>query len=77
MSVTVELPAEVLARLEAEAARRGVPIEILIAETLERDFPARASGATGAPGFVSLGTSRTGRSARDADEMLAEGFGRD
>lgn len=77
MSVTVDLPADVLARLEAEAARRGVPIEVLIAETLERDFPARIPGATGTPGFVSLGASRAGRGARDADEMLAEGFGLD
>jgi hypothetical protein len=77
MPVTVDLPADVLARLEAEATRRGVPIEVLIAETLERDFPARTSGATGTPGFVSLGASRSGRSARDADQMLAEGFGRD
>jgi hypothetical protein len=40
VSVTVDLPDDVLRRLQAEAARRGVPVESLIAETLERDFPA-------------------------------------
>lgn len=45
MSVTVDLSDEVLRRLEAEAARRGVAVESLIAETLERDFPAEASAS--------------------------------
>ena len=71
------LSAEVVARLEAEAARRGVPMESLISETLERDFPAHGSRGTNRKlGFVGMGTSRTGRTAREADDML-EGFGRD
>ncbi len=45
MSVIVDLPDEVLRRLETEAARRGVPVESLIAKTLERDFPAEAIGS--------------------------------
>ena len=78
MSVTVELSAEVLARLEAEAARRGVPMESLISESLERNFPAHGSQDTKRKlGFVGMGTSRTGRTERETDEMLAEGFGRD
>lgn len=32
MNVTIELPAEAKARLEAEAARRGVTLDQLIAE---------------------------------------------
>ena len=44
MSVIVDLPDEVLRRLETKAARHGVPVESLIAETLERDFPAEAVG---------------------------------
>jgi hypothetical protein len=36
MSVTVELPAEALRRLEAEAARRGVSIDHVIAELAAR-----------------------------------------
>ena len=45
MSVTVDLPDEVLRRLEAEAARRGVAVKSLITETLERDFPAEVGGS--------------------------------
>ena len=36
MSVTVELPAEALRRLEAEATRRGVSIDDIIAELAVR-----------------------------------------
>ena len=36
MSVTVELPAEALRRLEAEAARRGISIDDVIAELASR-----------------------------------------
>jgi diacylglycerol kinase family enzyme len=35
MSVTVDLPSATLRRLEAEAARRGVRIEVVIAELAE------------------------------------------
>ena len=53
-------------------------MESLISETLERDFPAHGSQDVKRKlGFVGMGTSRTGRTAREADDMLAEGFGRD
>ncbi len=53
-------------------------MESLISETLERDFPAHGQQGTKRKlGFVGMGTSRTGRTAREADDMLAEGFGRD
>lgn len=42
MSVTVDLPAEALARLHAEAARRGVSIDHVIAELAHR-LPAGAT----------------------------------
>ena len=42
MSVTIELPADVLARLEAEAARRGVGIDAVVAELVD----ALCGGAT-------------------------------
>ena len=57
MSVNVELPDDVLRRLEAEAARRGVAIESLIADTLERDFPADAP-ASSKPSFIGLAEAR-------------------
>lgn len=78
--MTVELPAEALARLEAEAARRGVGIETVIAE-LAQSLPAGDTGE--APvrrrklAIAGIGASggNSGRAA-DADELLADGFGR-
>ena len=74
---TIELPAAVLARFEAEAARRGVTVDTLLtslAAGLPESFDPEAT--TGLPGFVALGASTSGLRARDADEMLADGFGR-
>lgn len=72
---TVELSPEVVARFEAEAARRGVSVtELLAALADELPGTERTTGAR--PGFVGLGASTSGRTARDADELLAEGFGR-
>ena len=66
MSITVE---ELAGRLNAEAARRGVSVDTLLDELADKLPPQRQLG------FVSLGASSTGRTAREADEMLAEGFG--
>lgn len=77
MTVTIELSAEVQARLQGEASRRGITLDQLVAE-LAAQLPSDASlGVARRLSFVGMGTSQTGRSARDADEMLAEGFGRD
>lgn len=76
MTVTVDLPEDALARLQAEAKRRGVSIDQLIAELAEA-LPAETPPANGPLSFVGLGSSTSGRFARDADELLAEGFGRD
>jgi hypothetical protein len=77
MSVTVELPDEALARLQAEATRRGVTIDVVIAEFAARLPAEMPAGTKRKLAFVGIGTSTTGRNARDVDEMLAEGFGRD
>ena len=75
---TIEVPDEVAARLAAEAARRGVTVEALVA-ALAETLPEAGEPGTGHRrrplGFVSLGASTSGRRARHADEMLAEGFG--
>ena len=71
----VELSDEVLARLEAEATRRGLSIEAIITE-LAAQLPSERSGRDRKLSFVGIGASLSGRTARDADEMLAEGFGR-
>jgi hypothetical protein len=77
MSVTVELPDDVLAKLTAEAARRGVSIDVVIAELAAR-LPAPSAPARGRrAAFAGIGASSTGRTAPDTDEILAEGFGRD
>ena len=78
MSVTVELPTETLARLQAEAARRGVGIDTVIAELAQqlprpdRDETQRKLAISG----VGASGGERGR-AREADDLLAEGFGRD
>lgn len=81
MSITVDLPPAVLGRIEAEAARRGVGIEIVIAELAEALPAADTTVEPPAPrrrfALAGIGASGGDRFARDADELLAEGFGRD
>ena len=77
MPVTVDLPEEALARLRAEATRRGVSLDELIV-ALAASLPSESpSGPKRSLAFIGLGASTSGRAARDADEILAEGFGRD
>ncbi len=69
MSMTLE---ELASRLNAEAERRGITSNELLDElAAQLSAPPRRK-----LGFVSLGASTSGRRAREADEMLAEGFGR-
>jgi hypothetical protein len=75
MTVTIDLPEDALARLQAEAKRRGVSIDVVVAE-LTQALPTDAS-APRTLSFIGLGSSSSGRYARDADELLADGFGRD
>jgi hypothetical protein len=76
MGVTI---AELAERLKAEAARRGITPEELLEElTARRPAPAPATSSTAKRhlAFAGTGASASGRWARDADAMLAEGFGR-
>lgn len=75
MTVTVDLPEDALARLQAEAKRRGVSIDLVIAE-LAQALPTDTSHP-GTLSFIALGSSTSGRYARDTDGLLADGFGRD
>ena len=75
MSVTVELPAEALRRLEAEASRRGIRIDDVIAE-LAANLPTEGTGPRRRPAFVAVGASEHGITDRLA-EILDDGFGRD
>jgi prevent-host-death family protein len=59
--------------------RRGRRVAAVVPAALAEDSAARPAGCTVPErrlGFVALGASSTGRTARDADAMLAEGFGR-
>lgn len=76
MTVTVDLPEDALERLRAEAKRRGVSIDLVIAE-LTAALPEKHSPRPApALSFIGLGSSTSGRVARDTDDMLADGFGR-
>lgn len=76
MNVTIDLPEDALARLEAEAKRRGVSIDSVIAKLTET-LPAEASAPPRTFSFVGLGSSTSGGYARDIDDLLTDGFGRD
>ena len=71
MSVTVRLPDDVAAQLATEAARQSITPDELAARVLAEHMPKRRS-----LGFVGIGASTSGRTADDAEDMLAEGFGR-
>ncbi|MBI2705678.1 MAG: hypothetical protein HYX32_10375 [Actinobacteria bacterium] len=62
MAVTVELPPATLRRLETEAARRGVGIDVVIAELAEAlPAPAEPERSTGHRfGFVGIAASGDG-----------------
>jgi 16S rRNA C967 or C1407 C5-methylase (RsmB/RsmF family) len=75
MTVTLELSEDALGRLRAEAERRGVSLNVLINELASR-LPTKTSSKRGHKlRIVGLGASTSGRTASEADEMLAEGFG--
>ncbi len=71
MSITVELPDELAALLVKEAARRSLTPDELAARVLAEHIPAGRR-----LGFVGIGESTSGGTAAEAEEMLAEGFGR-
>jgi hypothetical protein len=79
ISVTLDLPPDAAARLEAEAARRGITLDELVAE-LSTQFPqeVHAVGARRRLRLTAAGASTSGRRAADAKQILIdEGFGID
>lgn len=70
MSTTVRLPDELAALLAEEAARQSLTPDELAARVLAEHIPGRRHLS-----FVSIGESQSGRTAEEAEEMLAEGFG--
>ena len=77
MPVTIDLSEDMLARLRAEAERRHLSMDAVV-EELAATLPAeRTAEVRCRLSFVALGSSVSGQRAQDADEMLADGFGRD
>ena len=71
---TIELPDDVAAALAVAAAERGVTVDELAAEALAERFGPRRRVLS----FAGVGSSTTGRSAAEAEELLEEGgFGID
>lgn len=58
--MTVDLPAEALARLEAEAARRGVEIDVVIAELVDTLPAAERPQGRRRLAFIGVGHSGDG-----------------
>ncbi|MCA1844402.1 MAG: hypothetical protein LC792_14675 [Actinobacteria bacterium] len=82
MSMTIQVPDDVARRLAAEAARRGHDVGHLATELLAATLPVGSPEVLERPAkrrleFVGMGASTSGRTAAEAEEMLAEGFGRD
>jgi hypothetical protein len=75
MAVALNLAEEALARLDAEASRRGVTVEMVINEFAEQPPLPADSTARRAAGLIGLGASSSGQHAGDADAILADGFG--
>lgn len=76
MTMTVHLQGDLADALEAEAARRGQSPEQVAADLLAERLPHAGKRRRRKLAFAGIGESSTGRSAAEADEMLAEGFGR-
>jgi hypothetical protein len=74
MTITLHLDDAVAEALAAEAARRGQTADELAAALLSAQLPKAPRRRLA---FAAVGASTSGRSAADADETLAEGFGRD
>jgi plasmid stability protein len=76
---TVHLPEELAERLAVEAARRGISVDDLATEALLAHYPQKQpeGGPLRHLAFVAIGASRQTRGGAEADELLAEGFGRD
>lgn len=74
--VTLELPDKVVARLRSEAYRRGMSLDELVTELASSLPLSPAPVGHRTLGFVCIGASNSSFNAADADEILAEGFGR-
>lgn len=77
----MHLPEELARRVEAVAAARGVPAEQVALEAIDAQLDT-ARGVSADAGrrrlaFAGIGASDSTRGGGEADELLAQGFGRD
>jgi hypothetical protein len=77
MTTTVHLHGDLAAALEAEAARRGQSPDQVAADLLAEKLPPPGRRRHRKLAFAGIGESSPSRPAANADEVLAEGFGRD
>ena len=70
MSVRVTIPDDLAALLAEEAARQSLTPDELAARVLAEHISGKRHLS-----FVAIGESQSGRTAEEAEEMLAEGFG--
>lgn len=74
----IEVSDEVAVRFAADAKRRGLTVgELLVLLADQLGGAAVENLGRRRLSFVGMGSSNSGRSARDADQTLAKGFGRD
>lgn len=74
MTLSIDLPEEALARLRAEATRRGVSVDDVIAELADQ-LPAQTTRRRKLA-LIGAGASKHGITTT-MEQALAEGFGRD
>jgi hypothetical protein len=79
MSLSVDLPDALAARVAEVAAQRALSAAEVVAELVAAHLaePAAELPSRRHLAFAGIGASSSDRSAAEADEMLAEGFGRD
>lgn len=79
MSLSVDLPQAIAARVAEVAAQRGLSAAEVVADLVAAQLadPAAELPSHRHLAFAGFGASSSGRGAAEADEMLAEGFGRD
>lgn len=70
MSIRVTIPDDLAALLAEEAARQSLTPDELAARVLAEQIPGKRHLS-----FVAIGESQSGRTAEEAEDMLAEGFG--
>lgn len=70
--LTIEVPDEVAQRVADAAAQRGLAPEEVAGEAVAEKFSIHRRHLA----FAGVGASRSSRGAAQAEELLAEGFGR-